>query len=129
LRFSLHTDYPFYFSIFCLGLGALAAWLTYSKNKFSRGDKWYGWPVWLLALLRFISVSLIAYLLLGPVVKSIFKKVEKPVVVIAMDNSSSIILNKDSSWYRKELPGRVQKLSDALSDSFDVRTYTFGSEI
>jgi len=137
LKFSLLTDFPWYFIVFCLLAGALAAFFSYQKNTISQraegssvGPWWqsFSWPVWVLALLRFGGVSLLAFLLLSPVVKSLFKKVEKPVIIIAQDNSQSILLNKDSSYYRTKLPGEVQKLAADLGDKYDVRTFTFGGE-
>lgn len=83
----------------------------------------------MLALLRFMSTSLLAFLLLSPVVKSLYKKVEKPIIVIAADNSQSVLLNKDSSFYRKELPERIRQLAGKLEDKYYVRTYAFGGDV
>jgi hypothetical protein len=128
LKISLLTDYPWYFILFCLLAGAATAYFSYQKNTISQKDGAFGWPVWQLALLRFCSVSILAFLLLSPVVKSLFKKVEKPIIIIAADNSQSVLLNKDSAFYRKELPGEVQKLANALGSKYDVRTFTFGGD-
>ena len=130
MKFSLITDYPWYFILFCLLAGAGLAWFTYRKNTISQTEeKPFSWPVWVLALLRFSSVSLISFLLLSPVVKSLFKKTEKPVVIIAADNSQSILLNKDSAYYRNTLPAAVQDLAKKLGEKYDVRTFTFGGDV
>jgi hypothetical protein len=138
LKFSILTDYPIYFILFCLLAGALVAFLSYQKNTIAnrsedqtKNKTWWDaftWPVWLLAILRFLSVSILCFLLLSPVVKSLFKKVEKPVVIIAADNSQSILLNKDSNYYRTKLPAAVQKLAEDLGSKYDVRTFTFGGD-
>ncbi|MCX6351937.1 MAG: hypothetical protein NTX03_08740 [Bacteroidetes bacterium] len=109
--------------------GVGAAFFGYYKTKFTESAKWYQYPVWLLMLLRFISVSFLSFLLLAPVLKSIFKKVEKPVIVLAMDNSESILLSKDSAFYRKELPKKLEELTAKLSGDYDVRLFSFGSKV
>ncbi|RYD73341.1 MAG: hypothetical protein EOP53_20280, partial [Sphingobacteriales bacterium] len=130
MNFSVFTAYPWFFIVFCLAAGAAYAYFTYRKNSISlHSEKWFGWPVWLLAMLRFLSVSILAFLLLSPVVRSIFKKVEKPVVIIATDNSQSVLLNKDSAYYKKELPKAIDDLKNKLAEKYDVRNYTFGNEI
>lgn len=129
MTFSILTDYPWYFILFCLLFGAGVSWLSYRRNNIATGSKWHSWPVWLLALLRFLSVSIIAFLLLSPVVKSLFKKVEKPVIIVAADNSQSILLNKDSAFYRKQYAASVDKLVNSLSDKYDVRAMSFSGKI
>lgn len=130
MNFSIFTNYPWYFLLFCIAAGAAVAWFTYRKNTISKDEKkWFGNPVWLLALLRFLGFSLLAFLLLSPVIRSIFKKVEKPVVIIAADNSQSVLLNKDSAYYKNELPKAVEYLRSQLGEKYDVRFFKFGNEI
>ncbi|MGZ5282615.1 MAG: hypothetical protein ACXWEY_10105 [Bacteroidia bacterium] len=130
MNFSIFTDYPWYFLVFCLAAGAAYAFFAYRKNTMSQSEKkWFAWPVWLLAVLRFLSVSLLAFLLLSPVIRSIFKKVEKPVVIIAADNSQSVLLNKDSAYYKNELPKAIEDLKNKLAEKYDVRYFKFGNEI
>lgn len=130
MNFTLLTDYPWYFIIFCILAGALVAFFTYRKNKIAEDSKkWYRWPVWLLMILRGLTVSILAFLLLSPVVRSMFKKVEKPIVVLAVDNSQSVLLNKDSVYYKTQFKQDVQALADKLKDDYDLRTFTFGDKI
>jgi len=82
-----------------------------------------------MALVRFLSVSAIAFLLLNPLLKTVFREVEKPVIVIAQDNSQSIVLGKDSAFYRTAYKGKLEKLSRDLSDKFEVRIYSFGDKL
>ena len=128
--FTILTEYPWYFVIFCLLLGLLYAWITYSKNNISKKEGHpYSWPVWMLFAMRALSTAIIAYLLLSPVVKSMFKKVEKPIIVIATDNSQSIILNKDSAYYKGKYLQDVDALSKNLSEKYDVRRFNFGAQL
>ncbi|MCX6270522.1 MAG: hypothetical protein NTU44_04740 [Bacteroidetes bacterium] len=120
---SIVTEYPFWFIIFCLALGAGLATILYykdTKNDFSHRL--------LLALtgLRFMSVSLIAFLLLSPLLKTLVKQVEKPVIIIAQDQSESILINRDSSFYKNDYPDVLRTLIRDLGKKFDVRSYSFG---
>ena len=56
----------------------------------------------LLGSLRFFSLFLISFLLLEPLLNTEFRKVEKPIVVIAQDFSASVLLNKDSLFYKTD---------------------------
>lgn len=82
-----------------------------------------------MALLRFISFSLISFLLLEPILQYIFTKTEKPVVVVALDNSQSILLSKDSSSYKNKLPQELKDLTDKLSDQFEVHLTSFSGQL
>jgi hypothetical protein len=121
------TEVPFGFIVFCLlaGLG-YAFLLYYRERRFSDANPWVKRG---MAVLRFLSVTCIAFLLLNPLLKTVFREVEKPVVVIAQDNSESILINKDSTFYRTAYKQKLAKLAEKLSDKFDVRMYTFGDKL
>ncbi len=100
--------------------------LLYFKNKNAKLP-----PKWIipLSIFRFLSVFLIAFLLLSPYVVMKKKTVKKPVLIFAQDNSASILLNKDSAWYLKTYPLLLHKLYDGLSKDFDIDTLLFGSNV
>ncbi len=120
------TEYPFWFIIFCLFLGLLYSVILYYKNKKYDLAKWY---ILLMAVLRFVSISLIAFLLLSPLLKTVFKYIEKPIIILAQDNSQSIVINKDSSFYKNEYIVKLKDLKSKLSKDYDVKTYSFGDKI
>ncbi len=120
-------EYPAWFLIFCVAAGALVAWFLYRRDK-----TFEGLNVWLvrgLAVLRFFAVTIIAILLLSPLLKTNFREVEKPIIVVAQDNSESIVTGKDSAYYRNEYTGNFSKLVKQLSDKFEVKTYSFGYKV
>ncbi|MCD4745680.1 MAG: hypothetical protein K8R58_05225 [Bacteroidales bacterium] len=126
MNFSIITEYPFWFIIFCLALGILYSAILYYK------DKSHDFSLWLLrimAFFRFISISLIAFLLLSPLIKTIFHTSEKPVIIIAQDNSQSILTTKDSLFYKDEYVKKIKDLTDKLNKEYEVRTYSFGDKI
>lgn len=87
------------------------------------------WLRYLMAFFRFAVVTILAFLLLSPLLKTEKREVEKPVIVIAQDNSESIILDKDSAFYRNEYRQKLEALSEALSDKYEVKKYSFGDRI
>lgn len=82
-----------------------------------------------MGALRFIAVSLLAFFLLGPLIKSITREVEKPVIVLAQDNSESLLIGKDSTFYQGEYLQQLQRLKEELSDRYEVQTYTYGDVV
>lgn len=126
MHFQLFSDYPAWFWFICILCGVIYAAALYIKERKINeaiSSKW--WKGTLLCL-RFFAVSLIAFLLLNPYLKSRINNTEKPIIVIAQDNSASIgAALKDSTAYK----AGINNLIASLSDNFDVRTYTFGSTV
>ncbi len=79
-------DYPWYYVLFCLLAGAAYAAGLYlvGHRRFSKRMNL------LLAVLRFVAISVIALLLLAPVAKRTVNEQQKPVVVVAQDVSESV---------------------------------------
>ncbi len=80
----------------------------------------------LLAALRFLAFMIIAFLLLKPLLKSTEREEEAPLLLIAQDNSSSLVLNSDSGFYRNEWPNELRGLVERLSEDYEVRSFSFG---
>ena len=113
--------------VFCIALGLLYAYLLYN-NKVSNE----GLPRWLKIAMfstRAVVVSALAFLLLSPLIKSINRTVEKPVVVIAQDNSSSLLMAGDTSYLKSQYLQELKKLSSALAEKYEVKTYSFAEKI
>ena len=121
------TDYPLWFSIFCVLLGAIYAFFLYRKEE--KFNEIAPWLIKVMAGFRFLLVTLLAFLLLSPFVKTLFNRVEKPLIVIAQDNSSSILLNKDSAFYQHEYLDKLRVLKKSLAEKYEVKTYTFGERL
>lgn len=75
--------------------------------------------------LRFVFVLIILLLLLSPVIKTKGIQVQKPIIVVAQDNSSSIILNRDSSYYKDSYQDDLDQLISDLSVDYDVKFVKF----
>lgn len=87
------TDYPWYFLFLCLLAGGGYSVLLYGlrRRKASpANDQTPRWARLAMPLLRFVAVSLLAFLLLGPLVKRQIHDKERPILVLAEDNSTSV---------------------------------------
>jgi hypothetical protein len=126
LKLELFTAYPIWFIGFCLILGFLFSAALYYNDKRS-GFK--PWVMRFMALLRFIAISIIAFLLLGPLVKTISKSIEKPIIIFAQDNSLSNMIDQDSSLYPENYNTNISSFINRFKEKHDVKAYTFGEEV
>ncbi|HET6226944.1 MAG TPA: hypothetical protein VFF27_11735 [Bacteroidia bacterium] len=120
-------EYPWWFLIFCILAGGVYAFALYFKDKKQKevpvGRRRF------MGILRFVAVTILSFLLLSPLIKTVKRTVEKPVVVIAQDNSESLVAGKDSAFYKKEYKEKLAALISKLQDKYDVKTYTFADRI
>ncbi len=117
-------SYPWWTIIFVIVAGLVYAGLLYVKNPL---NKLSGTISVILFVFRFLSVSVLTFLLLSPTIITKRKQIERPIVIIAQDNSRSILMNKDSSYYVDNLSNSVDELTKALSKNSDVDSYLFGT--
>ena len=135
---SLIIDYPWYFLLLCLLLGAAYSFVLYwlrlrrPKAEGDSGGETSPFPrrlKWLLSLLRTLAVAAIAFLLLAPLVRRESSRKEKPLVIIAEDNSKSLDYCRDSAYYHDGFQKEMSDLVADLSKDFDVRRYRYDSEV
>lgn len=118
------TSVTFFWLLGCLILGVIYAFLLYRSsdhlNKNLRN---------LLFLLRALSVSIISFLLFAPLIKSVSSTSEKPLIIIAQDNSASILISKEKDFNEKVYQDNLKNLEQSLSEDYDVRSINFGADI
>lgn len=122
---ALLTEYPLWLIIFIILLGAGYACFLYFRNNTVVFEKV---PKIVMACLRGVAMSLLAFLLLAPMLKMVRKQVDKPLILVAVDNSESVVSGKDSAYYRTEYAKQVQNMISELGDSYEVKTYKIGDE-
>lgn len=122
---SLLSQYSLWFIPLCLMVGTGCALLLYYKSTALDLDKKNRI---IMSCLRGLSVSLICFLLLAPMLKMVVKDLDKPLVIFAVDNSESIALSTDSSYYRNAYPQQLSQLMNSFGDKFDVRVYSVGDK-
>lgn len=115
----LITAYSPWLIVLCIGLGLLYAALLYSREA-----PWSKPVNRLLAALRFLLVSLIAFLLLEPMIRQINNQYEKPVAVVAVDNSESLALVNTPETLRQALQA-MNRIAERLENrGFEVQRRT-----
>ncbi|KQC02506.1 hypothetical protein [Pedobacter sp. Hv1] len=108
----------------CLLLGCLYAWILYGRHQNLTKNLKYA-----LAALRIIVVTLITWLLFAPLVKRISYTPEKPIIVLAHDNSISVAQVEPVGFDKKKYQQDLQKLAEQLSAKYEVKTYSFSDSV
>lgn len=122
---SLLTQYPLWLAIFAVLLGVGYALFLYFRNDnvaFEKRSRI------VMASLRGLAMTLLAFLLLAPMLKMIRKQTDKPVIIFSIDNSESVKSGKDADFYTAEYPKQLQKIIDELAKDYDVDAYLVGDE-
>jgi hypothetical protein len=122
---NISFQYPIWYLFLCLLIGGLFAGVLYYRSTAFR--KQSSTLNIVLALLRFVAVSLIAMLLLTPLLRRVVREVKNPIILIAQDQSESVgrALGNDKSAYLDRLEG----LQEDLRGDYEVKAYSFGSEV
>lgn len=118
-------EYSGWYILLCLLVALTAALFLYFRtNEIPESYKFWKYG---LAFLRFVSVFTIAFLLLSPLWRRNITKLQKPILVIAQDASTSVgdFLKKKDPDYLTQL----NKLVDNLEKDYQVETFSFGEKI
>ncbi|MGK7395572.1 MAG: hypothetical protein ACNS62_13425 [Candidatus Cyclobacteriaceae bacterium M3_2C_046] len=109
-----------WFILLSLLAGALYAFVLYQKK-----GPWSKTTNYLLAGLRFVLVTVICFLLLGPFIKQIKNTFEDPTLIFAIDNSLSLNEVMDSTAIQQTM-AQLQEIRDQLEQTnyqIEVRTF------
>jgi len=123
---NLYTGQPGWLILFCLFIAAAYSIVLYfreRKNEFSVILRVF------LGIIRFLAVFIISFMLLSPFFRSITKVKEKPVIILALDNSQSVGLVADSAVYRGQFLDEMDDLAAELGKIAEPRRYLFGEEL
>ncbi|WP_431199060.1 hypothetical protein ACQ86K_26095 [Mucilaginibacter sp. P19] len=101
-------------------LGLAYAWLMYRKPVDLGKNLRY-----VLTAIRAVTVFFITVLLISPLVKSVKYEPQKPLVLIAQDNSSSINTFKPAGFNSSVFVDDLAKLKQELGDKYDVQEFNF----
>lgn len=127
MNFEFVFQYPSWYILVCLLCGAAFAFVLYRKN--------HGIPdasrtlLWFLTALRFLSVSILCFLLFAPLLRLNSRELEKPVILFLQDNTESVTANSDSTFIKQQYPGLIQKLAEQLGDKYDFKSFSFDHQL
>jgi hypothetical protein len=122
----LQIEYPFAI-IGLLGLSLMLAIFVYRKDaRFSSAKPYAKFS---LIFLRFFSLSILCLLLLKPKWLDEIKKIEKPIIAILQDASSSILNYNDSIYYKNDFRFLLEENINQLSGNFEIHNFHFDKNI
>ncbi len=118
------TSLTFLWLLGCLALGIGYAFVLYGSSAH------LGRPLRnSLFVLRTVAVTLLSFLLFAPLIRNVNTSLEKPLIIIAQDNSASILVSKTRDFNEKSYSGDLKELEKALSEDYDVRSFNFGPDV
>lgn len=109
-------DFPWYYTVLCLMAGAAYATVLYFVGRSPFKPLWR----WILAGVRFLCVSCIAFLLLAPMSQRTVHERQRPHIVLLQDASLSVRSTADSAF-------SLEALKEQLGDRYRVSYETFGN--
>jgi hypothetical protein len=117
-------SYPWWFILLCLLAGVAYALSLYAKNNiFSKGISW------ILAALRFLTGSIICFLLLSPVIKWMHNETLKPKVIILQDNSASQNKAFEKKVNKTQFANALTEQIKLIDQFADVKLLTYGTAL
>ena len=122
----MNIGIPIWMLALSLLAGLAAATVLYFRNK----KQHYGKALnAILFALRTLMVGLVVLLLFNPLIRQKFSSVETPTIILAHDNSSSVVLCKDSTFYKNDYLTQFEQFRKDLNADFQVDEYLFGEEV
>ena len=124
----IHLDFGF--SPWWLVPGAivsgLAAWWLYRNSR----DSIPAWASVLLTGLRFIVILFLFFLLLGPLLNSISRHENLPVIAVLQDDTESLTVQRDSAFVKNEFPAKLKSfLAKFDADKYKIEFHPFAQKL
>ncbi|PBQ31584.1 hypothetical protein CNR22_07325 [Sphingobacteriaceae bacterium] len=107
-------------------LSAAISLLLYYKNK--KNSEASTTVLKGMAALRFLSFFFILLFLLNIFFKHLQNETENPIVLLAIDNSSSIRSSADSAFVQGDFLNQLEKVRSKLGEKHTLKTVLFGSK-
>jgi hypothetical protein len=120
-----NSAYPVLWLLASFALALVVSYALYRNNPLKFSKKWMEYTI---MGIRFLVVFILCFLLLEPMIKWVTERKEKPILVLAIDNSESMKQSKDSSYLNNLFGNDLASFKEAVSNRFDVVTYTLGEK-
>lgn len=123
---NLETAYSIQWLWACVAFSGLLTLLAYYRNQSVKSLSKVA--LYASAALRFTAIFLLSFLLLKPLVQSYTEEIERPTLIVALDQSESIQYGwkgDEVSSFQSELEATIQ----SFSGKFDVVTMSFGDRV
>ncbi len=113
---------PWWLIILCFLLGAIYAGLLYRSSLNKKSHQ-------LMAVFRFLAISLISFFLLSPILIHRKSRIEKPKVLMILDHSESVISSPKANFYKTEFLNQWKNLKSELGSDYEVEFLNLGGTI
>lgn len=90
------------------------------KDEFSKGQRIS------LSIIKSLYVFIVSILLLAPLYEIIKNRIEKPILVVGVDNSKSILVDTTNAHYIRE---SINRLQTELENKYKVDIISFGDNV
>lgn len=121
------SDISFWWILPILFISILIGFILYLKEMRSSSEKRL--LLFFLFIIRSFSIFLIGLVLLNLAYKEVEYKVQKPIFVSLLDNSSSMLNYKDSNVVQSSLLELNDKIKSKLEKDFEFKTYIVGEKV
>jgi len=108
--------------IFVVALALVYLIYLYKKDK----DEFTNTQRYFLSTIRFVYLFLIAFLVLSPLIEIIKNRLEKPILILGIDNSESAAVDPANKSLISNLK---QELASKTNSNFDIQSFTFGEKV
>jgi len=125
--FKVVSDTPGYLLLACGLVAVVLTFLLYRKSK--KNEDLNKRVVFLMAALRFVGVFFLCILLCKIFIKSTLNKTEYPLLLVAIDNSSSMAKNNGESLGNADITLIKDELLSGINKEFQTKFISFGSKV
>jgi hypothetical protein len=123
MNFAIH-ELSLFEIIPCLLLAALYAWILYGREQ-KLPKAWRN----ALTASRFVVAFILAILLAGPLLTRFKNRIEKPILLVAQDNSASILATDQKSFYQGKYLEERNAALQSLERKYEVKTILLGADL
>tara|TARA_B100000886_G_scaffold269403_1_gene193455 strand:- start:700 stop:2727 length:2028 start_codon:yes stop_codon:yes gene_type:complete len=119
------TEWSMLWIVGCIALSIAVSYVLYNKGVFRS-------TLWLrrfLFALRFATFFILTFLLLKPYINQFVTHKEQSIILVGVDNSSSLIANADSLYYSTNFVNDLYDLKAEFEEDFQVEIYAFGEKL
>ena len=120
------TEYSLWLALVCILIGAGYSFLLYYKNRnivFDNRAKR------VMFIFRGIVVAMMAFLLLAPMLRLTVKQTEKPIIIVGIDNTESIVATPDSNFYTTTFKTNYKTFIQHLQKNYEIVNYSVGEGV
>ena len=119
------TEWSMLWIVGCIALSIAVSHVLYNKGVFRS-------TLWLrrfLFALRFATFFILTFLLLKPYINQFVTHKEQAIILVGVDNSSSLLANADSLYYSTNFVNELNDLKAEFEEDFQVEIYAFGEKV